>query len=573
MIKKIDLTNINRILIVNNLYSLVENQNIPFFYLERLLKIIDLLKILKSELLIHLNDPFCNSYAFLWAQNFKFREYFDQYINSNLNEFDSYDLIIVQGNDINKLKKIDDDRSDMPFIISLNSREEANEIDSEKPNDYNLLIESIGKELDLQKAKIALKKKVGDFFNSYIGLPIKKQWEINKNQLNLIKRTNNLSQFKSVKRILYLDDYKRRLYIGDSYLWIVNIKKNIYNLFPQAKIVINCRDRGKCNKLNKLFKVSLVNDISITNFSWENIDFYQFDIVLFEDDVTMEFMNFHKKKSNAQLYLKPIYRFLNNSGQNLVQVPSWDFSRIHSKYITKSNLIQRISRNRQNFNFRLSEEEFNYGLKWFEEVGLDIEKRICAIILTASNKGKVLLPVHTISLITKLVEKYRFNILLFEFGFRNLDEFLKKNLAEDTYDKVYVAKNLEIRNELSLFVNGNIKLVIGPCTGLMHLISGVYSFLLFNLKYEKKDLPLILVYTGDFSKFLNNYHPKKWWANPIVKVLIRASSDNKESTIPYRVSHRYDVEGYGRISGEIESLSSEMIINYILKNYPKVLHC
>ena len=122
-----------------------------------------------------------------------------------------------------------------------------------------------------------------------------------------------------------------------------------------------------------------------------------------------------------------------------------------------------------------------------------------------------------------------------------------------------VSKRQHIRKDLCILSSSYIKMIFGPCTGLMHCASGIYNH--FVKKGEPvSDVPAMITYTGKWdSQF--------WWGNsPLVDCLVLRNIENKKKLCV--LDHLDEDEKYyldDRL--ECQEYTAAMLIDFISRRF------
>ena len=138
------------------------------------------------------------------------------------------------------------------------------------------------------------------------------------------------------------------------------------------------------------------------------------------------------------------------------------------------------------------------------------------------------------------------------------------------FSSVVVADALELREVMNLFANRRVVAVIGPCTGLMHLADGVYTWLLNHQMITEAECPLLLTYGGKQAPE-RNYHPYNWWKNAnvvdcCIAVSMKDESDEKRLILLNECPP--DFETFNSISVSAREISCEMIFKFLCEKFP-----
>lgn len=407
--------------------------------------------------------------------------------------------------------------------------------------------------------------------SDYTGFDLSKQ-EVSFHDLikNIsINNANNTKQ--SFRRILLIDDHKRSFYIGDSCFWLQNINVNIKKNFPEGDITVICRDQRKINFFNKIFKRSLDENLSFEYSKWEDVDFRDYDIILYDSDLSIRFLTYVREHYETKFEGTPI---LNYSNRNINETEC--FSELHYLFFferrqPKADLISNIKAAKSNteFEIRMQDEERRGADLWLRAEGVKEDEKIVVLIFNSSSPFKMLTPDMQLDLIKSTAQNMVAKVLLFDEKGIGLGDYLKSSLPAEVMDKVIVATQMGIRMDMALLSAPAIAAIISPCTGMMHLANGLFRYLKKNGFIARKDMPLMLVYTGNFMGFDIAYHPNIWWFNSLVKCAVLARTEQgvalvKLNKIPSGIPE------YNEISMPLKDMCTEHLFEFLKKNYPEL---
>ncbi len=371
--------------------------------------------------------------------------------------------------------------------------------------------------------------------NIFVGTKNLRQEDFFKPEVEEITMQNERNIENSLKNILILDDYYRNFFIGDAYLWLCGIKEFIQRL-PHYRVVINCFNKERYERINEIFQHSFGDDISFENNSWNSIDFSAFNLILCHGNVIYKFLHFFKEKRIVEptfLHNTIIYRFSPNALPHEIDDRyNWDSNLLISRVKSKNKSFEtlRAIRNQKHKELPISDGERAWGDTWLMQNGYTFGSALFILIDEASVKEKVLDFEATIHLMKGILTLPCTQILLFDYQQKDKKRKLKEYFNEAEQERILVANKMGIRKEMCILSSSYIKGIVGPCTGFMHLANGVYTYLKNNHKIAKDNLPLLLVYTGTGFD-VHNYHPIYWWHTSLVKCIIPVKHQNIVKTI------------------------------------------
>lgn len=375
----------------------------------------------------------------------------------------------------------------------------------------------------------------------------------------------------SFDKILLIDDHKRCFYIGDSCFWLQYINVNIKKNFPGGDITVVCRDERKINFFNKIFKRSLDEKLSFQYSDWENVNFHDYDIILYDSDISIRFLTYVTEHYESKFKGIPI---LNYSNRNIKETES--LSELHYSYFfklrqPKADLINNIKAAKSNseFEIRIQDLEKQEACQWLESQGVQENDKVVVLIFNSSSPLKMLSHDMQQDMIRSMALNTVAKVLLFDEKGIGIKDDLQHNLPAAAMDKIIVATQMGIRMDMALLANKAVVAIFSPCTGMMHLANGVYRYLKKDGIIDRKSIPLMLIYSGNFMDFDIAYHPNKWWFNSLVKCAVLAQSDSGVELLKLK-DVPSDIQEYNKVSRPLKQMSTWHLFKFLKKNYPEL---
>lgn len=326
----------------------------------------------------------------------------------------------------------------------------------------------------------------------------------------LMKRINSEIKVDEIKSVLILDDYKRPFFIGDSVHWLSKIKKLI-KMFPDDSLIcLNITNKAAFDSISKVFQKSLTDRIRITNYCWEDLSFNDYALVLCNNDVLLKFHWFINQYHRDLLNSILLYSFSVMDERPISDVLTMDFYTNIFYNNHSDGLVAKINENVCN-ELSLSQEEYQWANNWLANNEVTASNDLIILIHGASAPDKVLYDVELLKLIqnfSRLSENIKI-LLVTEKEISNY-VWLNKIITKSKYPNVIVGDALGLREVMSLIADRKVTAVIGPCTGLMHLADGVYSYLVNHKIITESECPVLITYAGKQAQE-RNYHPNNWW--------------------------------------------------------------
>lgn len=331
----------------------------------------------------------------------------------------------------------------------------------------------------------------------------------------LSHRKESLNSYLSIKKVLIL--YEEELpFLGDCCLQFDKLRyfKSFLN---EAFIQLNFREVKNSKYHKSLLKNNLyVDEISL--LSWNDIKFETFDLI---------FCVSHKEPDLADFLTQKYGNQLSSEATRLPVYSLTDLllrARVNVSYVfpVKADLAKYL-KNTGPGELYINEDEKKWANNWLEQKGVLPDEKLYIILDSAGSKLKQLpIQVH-FGLLKALLERPKTKILIFDEQNLGKETFYREWLGVDKASNLIFSNGLTLREDLCLLSSTYIKMIFGPCTGLMHCSSSIYNFFVAQgLPIER--IPLLVVYTGDTGT--SSYIVEEWWgASPLVNCLMLKKTD------------------------------------------------
>jgi len=377
---------------------------------------------------------------------------------------------------------------------------------------------------------------------------------------------NKIQDFENIKRVLILDDFKRPFFIGDAAHWLSKVKKliNVFNDFTCSDL--NIANAVAFGPVSKIFKNSLKKNLTITNLQWGNIDFSKYDLILCNNDVFSKFYWFLGTQRDFDYLNTKVQSFSVMDDRPVSEYPTFDFYINILKNNYPEQIIAKVKKSICN-ELSLLDEEIVWAKQWLEDRGLKPKQKLVFLIHGASAPDKVMLDAELLKLLKRLcgldedvkvilvTEK---PISTYQWLIAAIQDFEDRNLI--------LADALGLREVMSLMASENTSIIIGPCTGLMHLADGIYTNLINSQAIKLFECPLLLVYAGKQSPE-RNYHPNHWWQNSrLVSCLVnmKSTDGNVQKTLVPLGDCPVDFHHFHAESLFASDIDSDMLFSFML---------
>jgi hypothetical protein len=389
----------------------------------------------------------------------------------------------------------------------------------------------------------------------------------------LLKRFNERIQVDQVNQLLILDDYKRGYFVGDSVYWMEKLKKLI-DIFPEnCNICINITNKIAFDYISGIFQQSLSENITFTNHSWADIKLEVYDLVLCHNDILLKFF------WHIHVYVKSViqkivfYSFTAMDERPIKQHATLDFysNIFHSRYQYKLDQANTKKTEKVFKEISLLPEEHNWAGNWFRTNGVTSSDKLIIVLHGASSAEKVIYDAELLKLIKRLCDSGN-KIKVVLVTEKKIEDMLWLNgtVTAEVFKNVIVADALGLRTVMSLLANKQVVAIIGPCTGLMHLADGIYTYMLRHQLIAETECPLLLTYAGKQAQE-RNYHPHGWWKNTNLTNCCIAVSRDGDSNNKQLISLSEcptDQESFNKIGISAREINCEMIIKFLRDQFP-----
>lgn len=374
--------------------------------------------------------------------------------------------------------------------------------------------------------------------------------------LDNIYYSNNTLQKDKAKKVLIIYDEKV-LFIGDTCIKF-GMMGLFKSFFPNALIDINWRN----SKFSEVYEALLQGNPFVnrmTNQDSSSIDFSYYDVVLiisFDEEHLLNLLDQNYQLLTNRFPWSTAFFSLSGIGLNLTT------RKVELCFPEYTELMQFAHQYPHRPQLFISEAERQWGTEWLEAHGVRRGEKLFIISDSCSSPFKLASTETYCELITFLSEIEDTRILLYDENLIGKDFFYSQRLSSKTLSKMIFAKALGLRRDLRLLASPYTKLVLGPCTGLLHCASGIYNELVKN-SIHQDNVPQLITYTGTYEGDWNN--AQLWWASsPLVQcLLLKKKVENKEIVLLHELSEKEKISKENLLSSQ--EYTSGLFINY-LKN-------
>lgn len=572
-----NLDDIKNILIVNSLNDLIIQCNIDIYMLTQIYIPAYIFSQIKgNNTQITILDENIRDYSSLWEQDSAPFSFINQFISEQSlanTSLLNYDLILFnQRHEFELLSKFaseidqNDDKGydDFPLFLALFDTNEKS-----RPCAF-ANINSFLNELRFDSSEFEkIKTFKQELLANYKGFNTLQQESLYQNLIERIVELNSARINQDFKRILLLDDQKRKFFIGDTYFWFQNIRKNILSAYPEALVTVNCRSREKIEKIRNIFDDNFDPRIEITDKSFEDLNYHDFDLVLCENDSVVSLFAYIVAHDNRFFEHISLYSYVNVFIKRVSEYSTLNYKYLYDHRIAQLDPISLMIQNKRHAEIRISEMERNWAADWLDRNGLKPYETLNILVFNASVRSKMLTDTMAFELVNIFGSQKSVKVLLFDENNEGLSLKLKNVLDYDVWKHVIVFEGRGLREAMSLIAHYQVKLVMGPCTGVLHLANGVYQYKLNQKTLKRSQLPELIVYTGNWKELQRYYHPKHWWTGTLIKCLVYSQSEGlPEGKFEDLALFNDEVESYCKLSLPLEQVTGNVFKSYFDARLP-----
>jgi hypothetical protein len=325
-----------------------------------------------------------------------------------------------------------------------------------------------------------------------------------------------------VQRVLIVYQEKA-FFIGDAFIDLNEIR-GIRSFFHNASIDINFINRQNAVMYNALLKNN-PNPDSISFLDWNEIDYLSYDVVICAaNDEELLLKVLHEKYCDKEDYQLAVF-----SISDFIQQV-----RIDARIVFPVNeaLLDYITapwagKPRELY---ISEGERDWADQWLASKGVKRTDQLFIMLDATTRRSKLIGMNVYFDLLIGLLQADNVKVLIFDEKSIGKKAFYREWVGEENMKKIIFSEKLSFREDLCLLASRYTRLVFGPCTGLLHCASGIYNHYL-NDGADRKDIPLLVTYTGQYVKREGNAY--YWWgSSPLINCLIlKESNHTKEIAV------------------------------------------
>ncbi len=378
--------------------------------------------------------------------------------------------------------------------------------------------------------------------------------EVRNNQyiVDRVLYNNSRLNKNTVKRVLIIYD-EGLFFIGDSFIMIDRFGL-VKKFFPAASIEINCLN-NKYLDFYRSFAANNPHFDDVFSLDYADIPFESYDVIIciaIREEMVVEVLS---KKYDPQIVHQlqcSIFSF-----SKMLMVPRLDFRIVFPVYQELLDFYGQFMN--EPYELYISDHERKWADKWLEKNKVKKHERIIILLDSSSKEYKLLDREVYFELLSYFLSTKHTRVLIFDENDTGKEDLYSEHLSNKQMAKMIFSKRQHIRKDLCILSSSYIKMIFGPCTGLMHCASGIYNH--FVKKGEPvSNVPAMITYTGKWdSQF--------WWGNsPLVDCLVLRNIENKKKLCV--LDHLDEDEKYyldDRL--ECQEYTAAMLIDFISRRF------
>ncbi len=436
--------------------------------------------------------------------------------------------------------------------------------------DINTLFFSGKRYLIPAAVKLSLKKVLEDIADAYVSLQREVQEKLHPQIVEGIIRLNAELLSKDHKNVLFLDDQRHKTYIGDICIWMNLMESQFLQWFEGASITVNWQSKANYEIASHVTQQALSKNVSFTNRHWDDIDFNQYDLVLCNGNVAGNLIfyiaNNRLNKTSVYYYGSAYY-----GDEQQAASSGWDFKCYQKSKTTNKNLVEenltfvRQVRYYRGVDLVISDEERDWADQWLRDRGVREHEKVTVLPDAASWPDKYLRLEEYVKLVRAFTDHPDRKVLLFDEKRAGKQLRLRQALGDERMQQVIVAEGTSLRETMRLLSSRFVQAVIGPCTGVLHLAGGIYSYFQNQKRMPDHEQPVLLTYVGLQADL--HWSPWFWWGKTIVHCILFAKDTNGNQRLKRLRECSKSLNVLRQESVRVADASAELLIDYIRDNY------
>jgi hypothetical protein len=375
----------------------------------------------------------------------------------------------------------------------------------------------------------------------------------------LKKISNNNCKHNDVKNVILLYE-DPHVYIGDTFI-MFQFLKSISAFYKNAKVLLNYINKAYSNVYRGLLQNNPYLD-ELLQLQWAEIAFESYDVILcltFDEHELLEHLAMRYGQQISDGSFTPcIFSILTEGAFRFSETVPFIFPKHKELFAFSAQIIKQAVRE-----IYITDEERHWGNTWLKDRGLQTDEDLFIVVDSASQRHKLLDIVAYFEFLKYLLQKPKSKVLIFDERDIGKQHFYREFLDDELAARLIFSKENSLRLNLCLMSTSKVKMIFGPCTGLMHCASGIYNNFVKNgmLHYQ---VPLIVVYTGKYGR--NSLNADNWWnSSPLVYCLMLRSTNNDVEMV---LLTDLSMEERARVDNQADcsDYTVDMLINFVDRN-------
>ena len=386
-------------------------------------------------------------------------------------------------------------------------------------------------------------------------------------QKQILKENEKVVEFFDVKisninlerinKIAVLFDYKQ-IFIGDTFLHLSKLKGEQIN-FPNTNFELITSNEN----LYKLMSELLRNTDYFANIilkDWSNVNWLEYDLILTKEAIQWSFFIFCCENLIKYINFPPVVVL--NDGKYCEKIEKTCYC-----FPCKENLMELFPpiKEIQRYNqltkriINVVDEEINHLNEYLSQKGLTKSDGLIILPYYSSHTLKMLKEEVYIQLVDYFASFEDVKVLCFYEKNSNLNISITQKI-----EKIIFIEQTNIRMSIQLLAHSQVQAIIGPCTGIMHLVHGIIQFKIDTNQLTENSLPFMLVYAGVNQDV--NYNPWGWWNDSYLSCALAMKQENNLIKLVPIQDVSNDIELFQAQSVSVNELTFEHILAYIEPN-------
>jgi hypothetical protein len=206
---------------------------------------------------------------------------------------------------------------------------------------------------------------------------------------------------------------------------------------------------------------------------------------------------------------------------NSLQAMRWDLRRLHGEswqdFAYPFPLLpvpaDVLVGSRGNHRIYLREDEHAWAAEWLRQAGVASDDLLIVFVDDASASDKLLDRDCVRGVLEHFLSVDRVKILLYDLQEAGKQEAYREMLGAERFARLVFSTRNGLRRDLALLGAAQVRMILGPDTGMMHCAAGVHAVLAARNRARP---PLLLVYAGQWLDF----NMWDFWSGSVAQCLV-----------------------------------------------------